>query len=161
LPAGFAPHGIHNIDGDLYVAYAKQDAPKHDDVAGAHLGLVDVFDTDGHLLRRFATGDQLNAPWGVALAPAGFGQFAGDILVGNFGDGRINVYGKDGEFIDQLEDSNGRPMTIDGLWALNFGGGVKSSPDTLYFSAGPNGGSEGLFGTITAEATGNDNDAMR
>ena len=163
LPAGFAPHGIHNINGDLYVTYAKQDLAKHDDVASARLGFVDVFDTDGHFLGRFATGGALNAPWGVALAPAGFGQFAGDILVGNFGDGRINVYDKDGQFIDQLEDSKGRPMTIVGLWALNFGGGAKSSPDTLYFSAGPHGGSEGLFGTITAEGTGNgdDDDAMR
>jgi uncharacterized protein (TIGR03118 family) len=161
LPAGYAPHGIHNINGDLYVAYAKQDTPKHDDVAGAHLGFVDVFDTDGHLLRRFASGGSLNAPWGVALAPAGYGQFAGDILVGNFGDGRINVYDMNGEFIDQLEDPRGKPITIDGLWALNFGGGVKSSPDTLYFSAGPNGGIDGLFGTITAEGAGDDHDSMR
>jgi uncharacterized protein (TIGR03118 family) len=160
LPAGYAPHGVHNIDGDLYVAYAQQDTPKHDDVAGAHLGFVNVFDTAGHLLRRFASRGALNAPWGVALAPAGFGQFAGDILVGNFGDGRINVYDKNGDFIDQLEDPSGRPITIDGLWALNFGGGLKSSPDTLYFSAGPKGGSDGLFGTITAEAAGDDHDAM-
>jgi uncharacterized protein (TIGR03118 family) len=97
----------------------------------------------------------------VALPPAAFGQFAGDILVGNFGDGRINVYDKNGECIDQLQDPSGQPITIDGLWALNFGGGLKSSPDTLYFSAGPKGGSDGLFGAITAEAAGDDRDAMR
>jgi uncharacterized protein (TIGR03118 family) len=138
-----------------------QDAAKHDDVAGLGNGFVDIFDTDGHLLRRFASRGTLNAPWGVALAPAGFGQFAGDIVVGNFGDGRINVYNKNGEFIEQLEDASGQPITIDGLWGLNFGGGVRSSPDTLYFSAGPNGGSDGLFGTITAQAAGNQHDAMR
>ena len=157
---GFAPHGIHNINGDLYVAYAKQDAPAHDDVAGSGNGFVDIFDTDGHFLRRFASRGALNAPWGVALAPAGFGQFAGDILVGNFGDGRINVYDKNGNFISQLEDPSGHPITIDGLWALNFGGGIRSSPDTLYFSAGPNGGSDGLFGTITAQPAGDEHAAM-
>jgi uncharacterized protein (TIGR03118 family) len=157
---GFAPHGIHNINGDLYVAYARQDAPAHDDVAGSGNGFVDVFDTDGHFLRRFASRGALNAPWGVALAPAGFGQFAGDILVGNFGDGRINVYDKNGAFISQLEDPSGHPITIDGLWALNFGGGIRSSPDTLYFSAGPNGGSDGLFGTITAQPAGDEHAAM-
>jgi uncharacterized protein (TIGR03118 family) len=157
---GFAPHGIHNINGDLYVAYARQDAPAHDDVAGPGNGFVDIFDTDGHFLRRFASRGALNAPWGVALAPSGFGQFAGDILVGNFGDGRINVYDKDGEFISQLEDPSGHPITIDGLWALNFGGGIRSSPDALYFSAGPNGGSDGLFGTITAQPAGDEHAAM-
>ena len=158
LPQGFAPHGIHLINGDLYVAYAKQDAPKHDDVAGAHLGLVDIFDTDGHFIRRFATGGPLNAPWGVAIAPAGFGQFAGDILVGNFGDGRINAYDRDGEFQGQLRDPDGRPVTIDGLWSLTFGGGLNSSPDTLYFSAGPNNSADGLFGTLQAQKAGDRDD---
>lgn len=161
LPPGYAPHNIQNINGDLYVAYAKQDAPKHDVVGGAHLGFVDVYDTDGQLLRRLASGGPLNAPWGLALAPAGFGQFAGDILVGNLVDGRINVYDTNGEHVGRLEDPSGKPITIDGLWALTFGGGVKSSPDTLYFSAGPNRGAGGLFGTITPEPTENDHDAMR
>ncbi len=150
--AGFAPHGIHLVDGDLYVTYAKQDQPKHDDVAGAHLGFVNVFTTDGIFIKRFATGGPLNAPWGVALAPAGFGEFAGDILVGNFGDGRINVFDKDGHFVDQLEGPDGKPITIDGLCSLTFGVGVASSPDTLYFSAGPNNSADGLFGTIVAQA---------
>ena len=87
LPAGYAPFGIQNIDGDLFVTYAKQDAEKHDDVAGAGRGFVDVFDTDGHLLRRFASRGVLNSPWGVARASFAFGHFSGDILIGNFGDG--------------------------------------------------------------------------
>jgi uncharacterized protein (TIGR03118 family) len=148
LPAGFAPFGIQNINGDIYVSYAQQDQPKHDPVAGKHLGFVDVFSTDGVLLQRLAAGGSLNAPWGMVQAPASFGQFGGDILVGNFGDGRINIYSPDGDFLDQLEGTNGKPLVNDELWALIFGGGANSTPDTLYFSAGPEGETNGLFGTI-------------
>ena len=148
IPAGFAPFGIRNIDGELFVTYAKQNPEKHDDVAGPGNGLVDVFDTDGHLLRRFASGGPLNSPWGIERASYAFGPFSGMILIGNFGNGRINVFDDRGRFVDELDDAQGRTLVIDGLWTLTLGGGAKSSPDTLYFTAGPNGETDGLFGTI-------------
>ena len=119
--------------------------------AGMHDGLRGymVFDTDGHLIRRFESRGLLNSPWGIARASFAFGPFSGKILIGNFGDGRINVFNNDGTFVDQLEDVHGRPLVIDGLWTLTLGGGRTSSPDTLYFSAGPDGEANGLFGTIT------------
>ncbi|MFM0140012.1 TIGR03118 family protein [Caballeronia grimmiae] len=150
MPAGYAPFGIANIDGDLFVTYAQQDDQKHDDVAGDGRGFVDVFDTDGHLLRRFASRGTLNSPWGITRASFDFGPFSGKILVGNFGNGRINVFNNDGAFVDQLEDAHGNPLAIDGLWALTLGGGRNSNSDTLYFSAGPNEEANGLFGTITS-----------
>jgi uncharacterized protein (TIGR03118 family) len=149
IPAGYAPFNIANIDGDLFVTYAKQDAQKHDDVAGAGHGFVDVFDTDGHFIRRFESRGRLNSPWGIARASFAFGPFSGKILIGNFGDGRINVFNNDGKLVDQLEDVHGKPLVIEGLWTLTLGGGRNSSPDTLYFSAGPNDETNGLFGTIT------------
>jgi uncharacterized protein (TIGR03118 family) len=149
IPAGYAPFGIQNIGGDLFVTYALQNAQKHDDVAGPGHGFVDVFDTDGHLLRRLASRGPLNSPWGVARASYAFGRFSGDILVGNFGDGRINVFDERGEFIEQLDGVDGKAIVIDGLWMLTLGGGRTSSSDTLYFTAGPNGETHGLFGTIT------------
>jgi len=150
IPAGFAPFGIQNINGDLFVTYAKQKLPdKHDDVAGAGNGFVDVFDTDGHLLRRFASRGPLNSPWGVARASFAFGRFSGDILVGNFGNGKINAFDSRGNFLSTLRDLNGKPIVIDGLWTVTLGGGRNSSSDTLYFTAGPNGETDGLFGTIT------------
>jgi uncharacterized protein (TIGR03118 family) len=149
IPAGFAPFDIKEIDGVLFVSYAKQDAQKHDDAAGPGNGFVDVFDTDGHLLRRFAGRGRLNSPWGMTRASYAFGRFSGLILIGNFGDGRINVFDSDGRFVDQLRDAHGKPLVIDGLWSLTLGGGAKSNPDTLYFTAGPNGEADGLFGTIT------------
>jgi uncharacterized protein (TIGR03118 family) len=108
-----------------------------------------VFDTEGHLVRRFESRGRLNSPWGIARASFAFGPFSGKILIGNFGDGRINVFNNDGRFIDQLEGVHGKPLVIEGLWTLTLGGGRNSSPDTLYFSAGPNDESNGLFGTIT------------
>jgi len=149
IPAGYAPFGIANIGGDLFVTYAKQNAQKHDDVAGPGHGFVDVFDTDGHLLRRLVSHGPLNSPWGIARASYAFGRFSGDILVGNFGNGRINVFDQDGRFIDELDGADGKTLVIDGLWTLTLGGGRKSSSDTLYFTAGPNGETHGLFGTIT------------
>lgn len=153
IPQGYAPFGIQTINGDLFVTYAKQNGPKHDDVAGRGNGFVDVFDTDGHLLRRFASRGTLNSPWGVARASFAFGQFSGKILVGNFGNGKVNVFDNDGTFVDQLRDTDGKPISIDGLWTLTLGGGAKSSSDTLYFTAGPNGETDGLFGTITPVST--------
>jgi uncharacterized protein (TIGR03118 family) len=148
IPAGFAPFGIQNINGDLFVTYAKQDDQKHDDVAGPGNGFVDVFDTEGHLLKRLARRGTLNSPWGVARASFAFGTFSGDILIGNFGDGRINAVMQDGS-LELLKGKNGKALAIDGLWTLTLGGGAKSSSDTLFFTAGPNGEKDGLFGTIT------------
>jgi uncharacterized protein (TIGR03118 family) len=149
IPAGFAPFGIQNLDGDLFVTYAKQNAAKHDDVAGRGNGFVDVFDTEGHLLRRLAARGQLNSPWGVARASYAFGRFSGDVLIGNFGDGKINAFDSDGDFRGTLKGPDSKPIIIDGLWTLTLGGGRNSSSDTLYFTAGPNGETDGLFGTIT------------
>src|ERR1700686_1710992 len=148
IPAGFAPFGIANIDGDLFVTYAQQNAAKHDDVAGPGHGFVDVFDTDGHLLRRFASRGPLNSPWGITRASFAFGPFSGRILIGNFGNGRIDAFDNNGRFIDELDDAHGKPLVIDGLWPLTLGGGRGSSSDTLYFTAGPDGESNGLFGNI-------------
>ena len=153
IPAGFAPFGIQNINGDLFVTYAMQDAARHDDVAGRGNGFVDIFDTDGHLLRRFASRGALNSPWGVARASFAFGRFSGDILVGNFGNGKINAFDSDGNFLATLKDGKGNPVVIDGLWTLTLGGGRNSSSDTLYFTAGPNDETDGLFGTITPAST--------
>jgi len=148
IQKGYAPFGIRNIAGNLFVTYAKQDAAKHDDVAGAGHGYIDVFDTDGHLLQRFANGGFLNSPWGVALAPAGFGQLSNTILVGNFGSGAINAYDLSGHFVAPLENRFGRPIVIPGLWGLYFGGAAASTPDTLFFTAGPDHETHGLLGSI-------------
>jgi uncharacterized protein (TIGR03118 family) len=153
LPPGFAPFGIQNIDGDLFVTYAKQNADKHDDVPGSGKGFVDVFDTDGHFLHRFASRGPLNSPWAITRASFAFGQFSGDILIGNFGDGKIHAFDSDGNFLGTLRDLKGKPIVIDGLWTLILGGGRNSRSDTLYFTAGPNDETNGLFGTITPVLT--------
>jgi len=157
IPAGYAPFGIESIDGNLFVSYALQDAAKHDDVKGPGHGFIDVFDTDGHLLRRFASRGPLNSPWGMTRASFAFGRFSGQILVGNFGNGKINVFNSRGQFIDELDKPNGKPVKIDGLWKLTLGGGRASSPDTLYFTAGPNDEKDGLFGTITPVSSSDNN----
>jgi uncharacterized protein (TIGR03118 family) len=151
LPAGFAPFGIANIGGQLYVTYAKQDADAEDDVAGRGNGFVDVFDTSGTLVRRFASGAPLNSPWGLAVAPATWGRIAGDVLVGNFGDGAINVFDPaTGDWRGGLRSDSGGPLTIDGLWGLRFGnGGNGGDPNTLFFTAGPDDEQHGLFGSLT------------
>jgi len=151
IPAGYAPFNIQNISGKLYVTYAKQDSAKHDDVAGAGHGFIDVFDLRGHLLQRLASGGHLNSPWGLAWAPAGFGRFAGDLLVGNFGDGAINAYNPTtGHFDGQLKNEDGNVIAINGLWGLRFGDGVAGTPTTLFFTAGIGDESHGLMGTIEA-----------
>jgi uncharacterized protein (TIGR03118 family) len=150
LPAGFAPFGLQAINGDIYVAYAKQDAAKHDEVAGQGLGFVDVFDPNGKLIRRLVSQGALNAPWGMALAPAGFGKFGGRLLVGNFGNGLIHAYDSaTGRFVGTLKDPGRRPIQIDGLWGLAFGNGFANQPvDTLFFAAGPGDEKQGLYGRI-------------
>lgn len=159
LPVGYAPFGIQNINGDLFVTYAKQLGPdNHDDKSGIGHGFIDVFQTDGTLLKRFASSGVLNSPWGIALAPKSFGEFGGDLLVGNFGDGLINVFDPTtGAFVDHVVDAHGEAVIIDGLWALafgngspGFGGGPTFDANKLYFTAGINGEAHGLFGSIEA-----------
>jgi len=155
LPAGYAPFGIQTIGDRIFVTYAEQDPAAHDEIDGQSLGFVDAYDTSGDLLARVAQHGQLNAPWGLALAPAGFGEFGGDLLVGNFGDGQINAYEElpNGHFEHRrtLRSTDGGKLAIDGLWSLQFGHGAASNgpTDTLFFTAGPNGENDGLFGTIT------------
>jgi uncharacterized protein (TIGR03118 family) len=153
LPPGFAPFGIQNIDGTIYVTYALQDQDKEDDVAGPGNGFVDAFTTSGAFIRRVASMGELNSPWGLALAPADFGRFSGDLLVGNFGDGRIHAFRlEDGEFeaVGLLHSAAGKPIQIDGLWALQFGHGANANgpTNTLFFTAGPADEEHGLFGSI-------------
>jgi uncharacterized protein (TIGR03118 family) len=157
IPAGYAPFGIQNIGGNIFVTYAKQDADAEDDVAGQGHGFVDEYDASGALLGRVAMHGQLNSPWGLALAPASFGRFGGDLLVGNFGDGQITAFEQqsNGRFEPrgQLRSVDGGVLTIDGLWALQFGKGALANngpTDTLFFTAGPDDESHGLFGTIRA-----------
>ncbi len=154
IPAGFAPFGIQNVGGRLLVTYAKQDADKHDDEAGAGNGFVNVFDTNGTLIQRLISAGPLNSPWGLAMAPAGFGDFGNSLLVGNFGDGTIHAFDpQTGVERGQLLRPSGRPLVIQGLWGLIFGGGgLDGEPGILYFTAGiPGPGAvedHGLFGQI-------------
>jgi uncharacterized protein (TIGR03118 family) len=158
IPAGYAPFGIANFGGKIYVSYAKQDAVKHDDVAGPGNGYVDVFDGSGNLLTQLISKGALNSPWGMQIAPAGFGQFGGALLVGNFGDGTINAFDPvKGTPLGTLQDPTGHNLNISGLWALLFGNGGKGGdPSTLYFTAGITGPygdpteTHGLFGSIQA-----------
>ena len=149
LPAGFAPFGVHVIGTQVVVTYAKQDTPKHDPVNAPGNGFVSLFDNTGVFIRRITSNGNLNSPWGAVVAPAGFGAFGGDLLIGNFGDGAINAYDNQGRFLGQLDDTSGKTIKIDGLWGLSFGGAAASNPDALYFTAGPNGEKNGLFGSLT------------
>jgi uncharacterized protein (TIGR03118 family) len=158
VPAGtppgqsYAPFNVQVLDGNLYVTYALQDGAKHDDVAGAGNGFVDEFDLNGTLIRRVATNGSLDSPWGLDIAPAGFGSFSNDLLVGNFGDGRINVYDSLTDlFVGQIEDKSGNPIAIDGLWGLiNGNGGSGGNANEVYFAAGINEEGDGLFGSLAA-----------
>ena len=149
LPAGFAPHGIHIINNQVFVAYAMQDGPKHDPIIGAGNGVVDIFDSNGNFVKRFASGGALNAPWGVAMSPANFGQFSNAILVGNFGDGTINAFDSSGNMMGQLMDTSGHALVNPGLWELLFGQ-TSSDAQTLYFTAGGADQTHGLFATLKA-----------
>ena len=150
IPAGFAPFGIQLIGANLFVTYAMQDAAKHDNVAGAGLGMVDVFDTAGNLKQHFATGAPLNAPWGIAQAPSNFGTFSGAILIGNFGDGTINAFdASSGKSMGPLKSSNGGTIIEPGLWGIAFGNNLSNQPsNTLFFTAGPNDEADGVYGRI-------------
>jgi uncharacterized protein (TIGR03118 family) len=151
IPKGFSPFGIQNLGGQLYVTYAKKEKGKTDEEHGKGLGFVDVFDTSGNLVRRLASKHDLNAPWGVAIAPSTFGKFAGDVLVGNFGDGKVNVFNPNGgKPLGQLQRAKGKPLVIDGLWGLSVGNGTTAGDaNTIYFAAGPKDEKHGLFGSIT------------
>jgi uncharacterized protein (TIGR03118 family) len=153
LPAGMAPHGVHIINGQIYVAYATQDSAKHDPTTGAGSGLVDIFDENGNFVKRFTTGGTLNAPWGVVATPATFGSFHDDILVGNFGDGTINAFDTTGKFLGQVMDSGGHVITNPGLWDMVFGVTGTGDPNTLYFTAGGASQTSGLFATLVPAST--------
>jgi uncharacterized protein (TIGR03118 family) len=168
IPRGFAPFNIQNIGGSLFVTYAKQDKPKHDDVAGDGLGFVDIYTPGGRLEMRLQHGEWFNAPWGAVWAPRDFGTFSNRVLIGNFGSGKIAAFdGFDGHFIGLVEDANNNVISIGGLWSLTFGNSAIGCPATppagsglpkcgqagpynsLFFSAGPNSEANGLFGTLT------------
>ncbi len=161
IPAGYAPFGIQALNGNIYVTYALQDANKHDDVAGAGHGYVDVFNANGYLIQRLGgpgAQPELNSPWGMTMAPQGFGKFSGDILVGNFGDSHVNAFNPTtGAFLGQLVNAQNQPLVLDGglafskgLWGLAFGNGGAAGPKTtLFFTSGINGEADGLFGSVT------------
>jgi uncharacterized protein (TIGR03118 family) len=165
LPAGYAPHNIRVIGNQIYVAYAMQDTAKHDSQPGAGLGQVDIFDLNGNFVSTFvAAGGHLNAPWGIAEAPNGFGSFSNAILVGNFGDGTINAYDTTGRFLGQLSDASNHALVNPGLWEIEFGGGgLSGDPGTLYLTAGgsnqpnfPQGGSTtAVFASVVPAAAAN------
>jgi uncharacterized protein (TIGR03118 family) len=157
MPKGWAPFGIQALNGNIFVTYAQQNKTKHDSVAGGGLGYVDEFTPDGIFVARVASKGTahapLNAPWGLAMAPANFGAFSGDLLVGNFGNGRISAYQQSlsGKWVykGQLRTATGEAITIDGLWAIAFGNGASAGPtNNLYFLSGPTGQTHGLFGFI-------------
>jgi hypothetical protein len=161
LPQGYAPFNVEQLGGKIYVSFALQDAAMHDDVPGAHHGFIDVFNLNGTPglsdgTARLVSGGKLDSPWGLALAPRSFGRLAGDLLVGNFGNGKINVYNPvSGAFLGTLKDPGGEPIQIDGLWALKVGNGFGGTDtNTVYFTAGLDHEQHGLFGSLTAVAPG-------
>jgi uncharacterized protein (TIGR03118 family) len=149
LPAGYAPFDVVLLGTRLWVTYAKQDAKKHDEAVGPGDGYVNLFTTSGKFVERFASRGALDAPWGVVQAPSGFGAFSRDILIGNFGDGKINAYNGRGKFLGALETTSGKPIVINGLWALVGPGAMNATPNAVYFTAGPDNQMNGLFGKIT------------
>jgi uncharacterized protein (TIGR03118 family) len=151
VPAGYAPFNVQNIGGNIFVGWAQQDAQKHDEMDGPGLGYVDEFGPDGTLILRLEHGNYMNAPWGLVKAPLlGFGQI-NRILVGNFGSGQIAAFNaRTGKFTGLLKEASGAPITIDGLWGIEFGNnGSAGSSKALYFAAGPGGEMHGVFGNIT------------
>jgi uncharacterized protein (TIGR03118 family) len=154
MSAGFVPFGITALNGQLYVTYAMQDAAMHDEVTGAGLGFVDVFDFSGNFVSRFASAGPLNAPWGIALAPSGFGSFAGDVLIGNFGDGTVNIFAPNGTSLatsmGPFTVNGGATFAVPGLWSLVFGNGDSDKPvTTLFYTAGFANQTDGVFGSIS------------
>jgi uncharacterized protein (TIGR03118 family) len=157
MPAGFAPFGIVVLNNQLYITYAMQDAAMHDEATGAGLGYVNVFDFSGHFISRFASAGPLDAPWGIALASAGFGSLAGDLLIGNFGDGTINIFAPNGTSLatsmGPLTVNNGAMFAVPGLWSLVFGDGDSDKPlTTLFYTAGFANQTDGVFGSIAVSS---------
>jgi uncharacterized protein (TIGR03118 family) len=156
LPAHYAPFNIAPITTNggtrLFVTYAVQDEDAEDDVSGQGHGIVDTFDLTGQMLSRFAQHGQLDSPWGMALAPSGFGELGGMLWIGNFGNGHINAYDPaTGEFVNKVRNPHGQAVVIDGLWTLIFGNGsIGGDANAVYFTAGPNDESDGLFGNLKA-----------
>jgi uncharacterized protein (TIGR03118 family) len=153
LPRNYSPFNIVPIGTRMFVTYAVPDEDREDDVAGMGHGIVDTFDFAGNMLARFAQHGQLNSPWGVTLAPGGFGDLGGNILIGNFGNGHINAYNPvTGDFVGKLRNPHGQAIVLDGLWTVMFGnGGRGGDPNTLYFTAGVNDEEDGLFGSLAPE----------
>jgi uncharacterized protein (TIGR03118 family) len=158
-PAGYAPFNVQNLNGVVFVTFAKQDEKKHDDVPGTGHGLIDTFNPQTGMFHRLVTGKdaggklkEISSPWGMALSPSTFGRHADQLLVGNFGSGTIMAFEPNGEFDGLLESCGKGPVTIDGLWGLTFGNvGRAGTPDVLFFSAGPNHEADGLFGSLTLQ----------
>jgi uncharacterized protein (TIGR03118 family) len=154
LPQGYAPFNTQALDGRIFVTYDKPDQATHREGIGAGIGVVDEFSTDGRLITRIATGGSLNAPWGVAIAPRGWGAVAGSLLIGNFGDGRINIFAKEGyRFADRatgqvLDASTGKPFAESGLWAILPGTATTGGTNALWFAAGINDEAGGLLGVL-------------
>ena len=150
LPSGYAPFGIQAAGNRIYVSYAQRNAGGTEEVKGAGLGVIDAYDTAGAFVARIATGGALNAPWGMAVAPANFGDFSNSLLVANFGDGKINAYdAASGAFKGTLSRADRSPIVIDGLWGIAFGNGVQQQPATsLFYTAGPGDETHGQYGKI-------------
>jgi uncharacterized protein (TIGR03118 family) len=166
-PAGYAPFNVQNLNGVIFVTFAKQDAAKKDDVSGRGRGLIDTFTLPDGRFHRFAAGQaaggnvrEMNSPWGLAIAPSTFGQHANQLLVGNFGSGTIMTFNANGHFEGLLQGPGECPVTIEGLWGLTLGadGGVSGVSTDLYFSAGPNDENHGLFGVIQTVNESDDED---
>jgi uncharacterized protein (TIGR03118 family) len=157
MPAGFVPFGIAALNNQLYVTYAMRDPALHDEVTGAGMGYVDVYDFSGNFVSRFASAGALNAPWGIASAPAGFGSFVGDLLIGNFGDGTINVFTPNGTSLAASKGPlavNGASVSVPGMWSLVFGNGDSDKPaTTLFYTAGFADQTDGVFGSIAVSST--------
>ncbi len=153
LPAGFSPFNVQLIGKHLIVTYAKPDSTKKNEIDGPGLGYINVFDTSGNLLTRMKHGTYMNAPWGVAMAPSTFGKFSGKLLVSMAGNGWIGAFSPTtGRFLGWLSGATGYPVFADGIWGIGFGNGGQAGPtNTLYFAAGPSGGTHGLFGSVTAQ----------
>jgi uncharacterized protein (TIGR03118 family) len=152
VPAGYAPFNVQLLGGNLYVTYGKQNKKKTDVVPGAGFGVVDEYSVNGKLIKHLVSNGKtspLNEPWGIAIAPAKFGPFGGDLLVGNLGNGWINAFNATtGAFLGALDTPTGNPVAIDGLWGLSVGNTAFGGASSLVFSAGPNGYDDGLLGVL-------------
>jgi len=149
IPNSYSPFNIQNLGGKLYVSYAQQNHKAPDEETDRGSGFVDVYDTSGNLLQRLIKGNHLNAAWGMAMAPANFGDFSNALIVGNFGDGQLHAYDPDsGKYLGEMQDESGKTLVIDGLWGIAFGNGRSGDTNALYFAAGLDDETHGLFGSL-------------